>query len=271
MALCSLCLGLPFTGFPSISHSFLHRHTDDTEFIVAHFDSNEAGEGVPLPDPIGFPYHENIRVLAESAKTCPLCAVVQAGVQEWLASWLKAARSQNWIELGPVPEEERLWLTEISPENQGFCVWTMDPLSRGRKKPSLYLLTLVGFSVEEGTFIPPISLALSTPASYMAHDMLSSDSPLKNHFGVRPMDSDSGSSRSLDLAASWVQNCVACYPTWSDRSNVLLPSRILDVKAKGDTISLVDGSSIPGNSGKYACLSYCVSLPTKGVSLMILR
>lgn len=242
---------------------------------MARFIRLESGKRVPLTDPIGFPYHANIGALAESAKTCSLCAVVQAGVQEWLVSWNKATGTKKSIEYrtfsGALPLEERLWLTEISPENQGFCVWTINPLSRGRTELSLYLLTLVGFGVEEGKFIPSITLTSSTPGSCVAHDMIFPDSPLKNQFSVRPMDADSSSSRSLDRAASWVQNCIDNHPECLDGSDVLLPSRILDIEAEGDMISLADGSSIPGNSGKYACLSYCVSLLSTGISLTTLR
>lgn len=88
--------------------------------------------------------------------------------------------------------------------------------------------------------------------------MVFPDSPLKNQFRLRPMDTYSGSSRSLDRAASWAQNCVDNHQECSDGSDELLPSRILDVQA-GDTISLLDGPSVSGKKGKYACLSYCVS------------
>lgn len=169
MGLCSLCSGLPFTGFPRLSPSWLQHIADDREFIVARFPSHN-----PLPDPIGFPYHENIGALAESAKACPLCAVVHAGVQAWLVSWHKAAGTNELVEYlsfsGTLPLEERLWLTEIAPENQGFRVWAMNPWSRPstERRQSLYLLTLVGFSVEERTFTPPISLAYQLHVWLMA-------------------------------------------------------------------------------------------------------
>lgn len=258
MGLCTLCSGLPFTGFPRLSPSWLQHLADDREFIVALFPSHN-----PIPDPIGFPYHENIGALAESAKTCPLCAVVQAGVQAWLVSWHKAAGPKKSVEYlsfsGTLPLEERLWLTEIAPENQGFRVWAMNPWSRPstERRQSLYLLTLVGFSVEERTFTPPISLTYQLHVWLMAI-MVFPDSPLKDQFRLRPMDTYSGSSRSLDRAASWVQNCVDNHQECSDGSDELLPSRILDVQA-GDTIALSDGPRVSGKKGKYACLSYCVS------------
>lgn len=260
MALCSLCSTLPFTDFPP-QRSFwgLCTIADDYEFIVSPHVCNDR-----LLGPIGFPYHENIGALAESAKTCPLCAVVQAGVQTWLVSWNKAAGTKKSIESSPylytLPVEERLWLTKLESGNQGFCVWTMNPLNRRSTYQSLYLLALVGFNVEERMLIPPINLTSSTKASCeVVDDMLFPDSPLKDEFRVRPMDPDSGSSRGLDWAASWVQECVDNHPSCSDGDNVLLPSRILKVEAEGDTITLVDGSSVSGSIGKYTCLSYCVS------------
>lgn len=117
-----------------------------------------------LPDPIGFPYHENIGALAESAKTCPLCAFVHAGVQAWLVSWNKAAGTKKFIKSkygfsGALPIQERLWLAEIPGQDQGFCVWTSNPqVHQNGIFEGLYLLTLVGFSVEERKFIPPTSL-----------------------------------------------------------------------------------------------------------------
>lgn len=283
MALCSLCSRLPFTSFPRLSPTSLQAVAHDgepivsNEFIVAHFGSAFGSDGAAeerLPELIGFPYHENIGALAESAKACPLCAVVQAGVQEWLVSWSKATGGKNLFQSqffwGSLPLEEKLWLTEIGPENQGFYVWASNPQSRGSSilNSNLYLLTIVGFSVEACTSICPIGLTLLTPASCVAHDNISFiDSPLKNQFRVRPMDHDSGSSRSLDRVALWVQNCIDHHQECSDGSDVLLPSRVLDVEAIVDTISLVDGSNMSGDSGKYACLSYCVSSPYIEISL----
>lgn len=262
MTLCSLCSGLPFTGFPHIFPPW-RDHTGDDEFMVVFFaNSGPYQEVSELPDPIGFPYHENIGALAKSAKTCPLCAFVQAGVQSWLVSWHKLAGTKNFIKSdhlqGALPLEERLWLTRLPGEDQGFCVWTRN--RRGSSYEGLYLMTLVGFSVEERTFIPPLSLTSSTRDSCVAHgDVLFPESPLKDQFRLRPLDPDSGSSRSLDRAASCVQKCFDDHEERSDTSDVSLPSRVLDVETEGDTITLVDGSSISGSSGKYACLSYCVS------------
>lgn len=274
MALCSLCSGLPFTDFPRLSPQWKDDYAEDGEFMVYYFpNGGRLGPySTTLPRIVGTPYHENIGALAESAKTCPMCAFVQAGVQAWLVSWNKVAGTKKVIgshgSLGALPSEEMLWLTRLFGKDQGFCVWTRNRRiprrNRGDSYEGLYLMMLVGFSVEERTLIQPVSSTSSTPDSCVAHgDILFSDSPLKDQFRLRPIDSDSGSSRSLDLAASWVQNCVDNHPSCSNASDVLLPSRVLDVEAEGDKIKLVDGSSISGNSGKYACLSYCVSSYSK--------
>lgn len=265
MALCSLCSTLPFTDFPRISPTWHDDFADDGEFMVALFEVRGKWAGArELPDPVGFPYHENIGALAESAKTCPLCAFVHAGVQEWLVSWHKVAGAKKFIKSdylsqGALPLKERLWLTALPGEDLGFCVWTRNRQSDGVYE-GLYLMMLVGFSVEERKFIPPLKLTSSITDLCVAHgDVWCPDSPLKNQFRLRPIDPDSSSSRSLDRVASWVQNCVDNHEDCSDASDVLLPSRVLDVQTERDTVILVDGSSISGNSGKYACLSYCVS------------
>lgn len=163
MALCSLCSGLPFTSFPRISPTWYDGSADDDEFVVVFFDDNHDWPTVSdLPDPVGFPYHENIGALAESAKACPLCAFVHAGVQAWLVSWHEAAGTKKTVESihafrGELPLEERLWLTALPGEDLGFCVWTRNPKGTGLYE-GLYLMMLVGFSVEERMLIPPLNL-----------------------------------------------------------------------------------------------------------------
>lgn len=270
MTLCTLCSSLPFTGFPRFCPEHEKDLAGDGEFVVAN-DSKP-------PDRIGFPYHENLSALAKSAKTCSLCAIVQEGVQAWLVSWKNVAGNKPFVRgfayAVAFPEKERLWLTAMELGKSGFCVWT--EARRLRKDvddgKNFYLLTMVGFSVGKGTFIPPMNSTLLSPASCLAHDdILFPDSLFKYQFPRRSIDLDSGSSRSLDRAASWVQNCVNHHQKCSDGSDVLLPSRVLDVKAEGDRITLIDGPSVFGKSGKYACLSYCVSSFSNGMSLMTLK
>jgi hypothetical protein len=106
----------------------------------------------------------------------------------------------------------------------------------------------------------------------VAHDKtLFPDSPLKNLFCLRPVDPDSGSLRSLDRAATLVQNCVGNHQQCSDGNAVVLPSRVLDVKEDGNIITLLDKISIAGRNGKYACLSYCVSPSSNKMSLSMLK
>lgn len=164
MALCSLCSTLPFNGFPAFSPRDRPKVAGDDEFVVVNLPE---WTGPKLPDPIGFPFHENLSALAESAKTCSLCAVIQAGVQAWLVSWDKVAGTKKFVQgtspypfSGYFPLEERLWLTEISPETPGFCVWTEAQRVRTDVNDgfNFYLLTMVGFSAEERRLIPGINL-----------------------------------------------------------------------------------------------------------------
>lgn len=163
MALCSLCLSLPFSGFPRFSPPNRDDTAGDRNFVVAYFLIHRRPGSkalAPLSKPFGVPYHENISALAGSAETCPLCALVHACVQAWLVSWDKAAETNEFIDslcglMGALPLEERLWLTGIPGENRGFCVWARNRSNVGSSSQGVYLLTLVGFSVEERMFTTP--------------------------------------------------------------------------------------------------------------------
>lgn len=280
MALCSLCSSLPFTNFPRFKETGIWTAYDSGhEVLVADFGPDDFGQR-DLWDPIGF--HENISALAESAKTCPLCGVVQAGVQAWLDSWKKVVGTDTLLQYdtsglsGALPVDERLWLTE-KPRNpsrgeklhvyDGFCVWAMEPLSRQDGRYHFYMLTVIGFGVEESTFFPPMILTASELLVHLgvAHNkMFFSESPLKNLFPLRLVDIDSGSPCSLDRSATLVQNCIGNHQQCPDGSITMLPSRVLDIKAEGDIITLLD--NVSGKVGNYACLSYCVSLPSDNIT-----
>lgn len=277
MALCSLCSSLPFTNFPYFKQTGLWVLNDGgRDVLVADFGEEDSC------DPIGF--HENIFALAESAKTCPLCAVVQAGVQVWHDSWSKVVGDNTLLRYdegagfsGALPVDERLWLTEKPWKTSrgekfhvydGFCVWAMNPLSRENGSYHFYMLTVIGFGVDESTFFPPIILTASELLVHlvMAHNKICfSESPLKNLFPLRLADLDSGSPCSLDWAATLVQNCIGNHQQCPDGSITMLPSQVLDIKAEGDLITLLDELSISRKSGNYACLSYCISLPYNNI------
>lgn len=101
--------------------------------------------------PIGFPFYENMEALAQSAKSCPLCALIQDGVQRWVDDWEDGAKNNKmFIEFSmkrhPIPRKERLWLTRRADGEQGFYVWAQCPMM----KSWFNLLSAVGFSVDSG-------------------------------------------------------------------------------------------------------------------------
>lgn len=69
----------------------------------------------------------------------------------------------------------------------------------------------------------------------------------------RRFDTDSGSLNSLEVASSWLKDCVENHDSCSEGS-ALLPTRVLDIGASGNNIKLIESA---GLSGKYACVSYC--------------
>lgn len=104
----------------------------------------------------GFPYHRSIEALTISADTCPLCALVQVGVQTWIDGWNDAARNNKalFIEFEletnaiPLSFTEQLWLTQCHNEAKGFYVWIGQP-----RELRLNFLTAVGFSVNSGQYL----------------------------------------------------------------------------------------------------------------------
>jgi len=72
---------------------------------------------------------------------------------------------------------------------------------------------------------------------------------------LRPLEANSGSPSSLEIAASWLKGCVEEHENCSKEVSTL-PSRVLDIGSQpsGNIVKLVYGA---GLSGHYACLSYC--------------
>lgn len=155
MSLCNLCLTVPFLSLPSppsLSSSGLlvNEETKEGSFDSEADIQNEAGEIRPH---IGFPFHRDLHALERSAKTCPLCQIVQAGVRKWIDLWNDAATNNEFFiehskSHSPIPNDQQLWLTACSSRAQGFYVWAQVPT----RKSSAYLLTAVGFSVESSQY-----------------------------------------------------------------------------------------------------------------------
>lgn len=155
MALCDLCLSVPFLSLPSppaalniISTVACNEETKQVGFISGPEEGikNDAEE---LEGPFGFAFHCDLSRLESSANSCSLCKIVHAGVRTWLDMWHDAAANNNAsIEFQrgnePIPTDQQLWLTACPRPQQGFYVWAQNPA----RKAWFYLLTVVGFSVE---------------------------------------------------------------------------------------------------------------------------
>lgn len=78
--------------------------------------------------------------------------------------------------------------------------------------------------------------------------------PAAQTLQLRPSDLDSGSVYSLDMAASFLRKCRDEHEG-CPAGESLLPSRIIDTGPPDGLIRLIEPQ---GQSGLYACLSYCV-------------
>lgn len=258
MALCDLCLSIPFLSLPSTPRvrsistvagneeakqvSFSSRPGEDIQ--------NEAEE---TRGPYGFAFHRDLNGLESSAKSCPLCKVVNAGVRAWLDMWNDAATNNKvFIEFHrasqPIPTDQRLWLTACSNRQQGFYVWAQNPA----EESMFYLLTIVGFSVESSRCLDVLYILIflnRTEGTFAANS-------LAEVFPTRPLVRDSASVSNQDLVAAWLRRCAEGHKNKEcSKLSTTLPTRVLDVGFAGDIIRLVDGGQY---KGKYAALSYCV-------------
>ncbi|KAE9363904.1 HET-domain-containing protein [Stipitochalara longipes BDJ] len=233
MALCTLCRSIPFVSLPSVpeGQDGLSRVADNIEMPELWWRSRDNNELLLLKDSIGFAWHESFNALEESAKAgCPLCILVQSGVQIWLDYFREAERTypgwrQFYKDSEPIPDEERLWLTKRLGGGDGFMVLARNPVKDHR----VFFLTAVNFSVEAG-------------------------SDLASKFSLRPMERDSGSRQSLDTAASLLSNCIEKHKRCA-KEMTPLPSRVLDVGSTGDMIRLIDCPT--DLRGRYISLSHC--------------
>lgn len=227
MALCSLCRAIPFNQLPE-------PHPLDggwcRVFDVFELPLLVCGGHTHGPEnPIGYPWHLGLDALAVSADTCVLCAVIHQGAQRWLSHFENGRQTQFYEEFQDtydysVPAKERLWLTKRFEKGPGFVVLAGDP-GNGRQ---VHLLTGVTFSVDA-----------SNPAAQTLQ--------------LRPSDLDSGSVYSLDMAASFLRKCRDEHEG-CPAGESLLPSRIIDTGPPDGLIRLIEPQ---GQSGLYACLSYC--------------
>ena len=123
---------------------------DNRDLPQLHITSYGAKKGRALNDPVGFPWHEDLDALVASAASCALCAMVQEGVNMWIAHYRDVEENnKHFIEFQkanqPIPGPgERLWLTKRLCGAPGFLVF----IRRG--KSSLNFMAGVGFVTESG-------------------------------------------------------------------------------------------------------------------------
>lgn len=250
MTLCNICLDIPFLSLPEAPPRGTGRYTWDQFGSI--FDR------VCVSNLVATPYYENIADLAASDQSCPICFVVRIGVQRWREKWEKLPnkRSDSPWGIDTMPEHEPLVLTQCANGQQGFIVWSNDPV----QKWTYEILAVVGFAVDEGKRVCCLANfpneAPLEPSD--ADKLMATASPLAAICPMRPFHEESGCKYNLDVAAAWVQTC--CQEHEKCRTGPgPLPTRVLHVGTAGDMIRLVDGSSM---TGEYSCLSYCVSSTT---------
>lgn len=161
MSICDVCRSVSFTALaaPRAGDFTVTRVADQYEMLqiwceptADDISVKQSSDSVPPRSR----YHKSMEALRISAESCPLCALVQVGVQTWIDCWNNAAKNNKvFIEFhmdkDPIPSTEQLWLTQCHNEAKGFYVWVEQPRDLQSKKLRLNLLTAVGFSVDDGS------------------------------------------------------------------------------------------------------------------------
>jgi hypothetical protein len=149
MSLCSLCQIIPFSKLPTALEPVSISYIAGNRALVNLWYTRED----PLPEGhLGLPWHEHLDALAESAAAgCPLCAIVQAGIETWTSHYNhEAENNESFKEFEmqrmPIPERQRLYLTKRFGGATGFLVLVPHPAS----VKLVNLMTGVGFSVNSG-------------------------------------------------------------------------------------------------------------------------
>ncbi|KAI0149577.1 HET-domain-containing protein [Xylariaceae sp. FL1272] len=224
MGLCNACLAIPFANLPDrFEPDAWSRVGDQSDLPLLRLKPSPDDGEPEYPD--GYHWHENLGALEASAGSCPLCALVQLGVEAWLKK-RDMAFSQEYQDHRHVfdhdlPMNNELLLTKRS--GPGFLVYVKFT------KRHAYLLAGVAFCVE----------ALHEKAEQII---------------ARPLDGDSGSSRSLRVVSDLLKRCHDSHEQCS-LEETRLPSRILDIGKSGEAIKLIEIHE--EQTGIYASLSYC--------------
>ncbi|KAI0177585.1 heterokaryon incompatibility protein-domain-containing protein [Pestalotiopsis sp. NC0098] len=230
MALCSRCLAIPFNSLPRLpafwditGQTF---RTHELPQVQSYYYNVETSQRQ-----IGYPWHPELSSLAASAPGCALCGVIYQGFQRWRDTF-EAARAEIRRTLNrlpyndEIPEGQVLYLTQRPEGVPGLNILVRVP----PKLEFFYVLPGVAFSVDE-------------------------DNSMADLIKLRPVDANSGSGHSLSATKSFLTTCRNQHEDCNaDSSDVLLPSRVLDLGFSDDLIQLVEPRA---QHGTYACLSYC--------------
>lgn len=155
MGLCTVCLSVPFASLPEpLAGAGFYRIGNNSDLPVLIFGPSD-GDAV-CNDSEGFPWHANLGALASSAHSCTLCALVWAGVNQWMEKRETALQQKFYVVFRetydhPVPTEDRLLLTKRSGGAPGFLVYVKSAPRPGETVAPL--LTGVAFSVAASKFL----------------------------------------------------------------------------------------------------------------------
>ena len=147
MSLCSLCRSIPFENLPHLplrwrgGVSSIQDHFSMPVFCLDRKLSSGSNE------PLGFPHHNSLEVLAASASDCELCGLIYHSTS-FVASYREAEKDpvfSHYQSGSGLPCELQLWLTRRLNGGDGFLTFV-----RARSGNLIFLVCAVGFCVEDG-------------------------------------------------------------------------------------------------------------------------
>lgn len=158
MGLCDICAAIDFFALPRLNLQpvpgalFRIDHvTVDKEHIEVLFHDRDLLQDNAARRAFGGLSFRTLTALNHSSRSCPLCSLVQAGMQRWINAYKTKVRDAN---LHPMPKDEPLFLTDCWDGPQGFLVWARNPHSYG----GFYLIAAVGFSAEACEYLLDLCL-----------------------------------------------------------------------------------------------------------------
>src|SRR5271155_5479041 len=112
MTLCSLCQSIPFTGLPQLPSAWQNLS------LVAKPERQQFSNLQKSPparnEPIGFPHHLGLEVLAASAVSCELCGLINESVIRFISAYHEAEQDPVFVYYDRskgISVNSQLWLT----------------------------------------------------------------------------------------------------------------------------------------------------------------